>query len=131
MGEFDVTQVKALTFDVFGTVVNWRDSIIREGVKLSKAKGGLDVDWAEFADRWRGGYGPSMERVRTGELPWTNIDTLHRMILDELLDEFGISGLNGGREGGFQQGVAQAGPVAGLGAGADATEEGICDRDAV
>ena len=93
MGEFDVTQVKALTFDVFGTVVNWRDSIIREGVKLAKAKGGLDVDWAEFADRWRGGYGPSMERVRTGELPWTNIDTLHRMILDELLDEFGISGL--------------------------------------
>ena len=90
MSEFDVTQVKALTFDVFGTVVNWRDSIIREGVKLSKAKGGLDVDWAEFADRWRGGYGPSMERVRTGDLPWTNIDTLHRMILDELLDEFGI-----------------------------------------
>ena len=68
--------------------MNWRDSIIREGVKLSKAKGGLDVDWAEFADRWRGGYGPSMERVRTGDLPWTNIDTLHRMILDELLDEF-------------------------------------------
>ena len=51
MSDFDVTQVKALTFDVFGTVVNWRDSIIREGVKLSKAKGGLDVDWAEFADR--------------------------------------------------------------------------------
>jgi 2-haloacid dehalogenase len=93
MGNSDISQVKALTFDVFGTVVNWRDSIIREGVKLAKAKG-LDVDWPVFADRWRGGYGPSMERVRTGDLPWTNIDTLHRMILDELLEEFGITGLS-------------------------------------
>lgn len=88
----DVSQVKALTFDVFGTVVDWRSSIIREGERLAKAKG-LSVDWASFADRWRGGYGPSMERVRSGELPWTNIDTLHRMILDELLVEFGIDGL--------------------------------------
>lgn len=88
----DVSQVKALTFDVFGTVVDWRSSIIREGERLAKAKG-LSVDWAKFADRWRGGYGPSMERVRSGELPWMNIDSLHRMILDELLAEFGINGL--------------------------------------
>ena len=56
--------------------------------------GGLDVDWAEFADKWRGGYGPSMNRVRKGELPWLNIDALHRMILDELLDEVKITGLS-------------------------------------
>ncbi len=85
--------VKALTFDVFGTVVDWRSSIIREGQMLSATKG-FDVDWAEFADRWRGGYGPAMNQVRNGELPWTKIDALHRMILDELLEEYSISGLS-------------------------------------
>ena len=85
--------IKALTFDVFGTVVDWRSSVIRDGERLGKRKG-LDVDWAAFADAWRGGYGPSMNRVRTGELPWTKIDDLHRMILDELLKKFGISGLS-------------------------------------
>ena len=85
--------VKALTFDVFGTVVDWRTSIIREGELLSIEKG-LDVDWANFADRWRSGYGPAMRRVRSGELPWTKIDDLHRMILDDLLPEFGITGLS-------------------------------------
>jgi 2-haloacid dehalogenase len=48
----------------------------------------VDIDWAGFADRWRAGYAPSMEKVRKGELPWTNLDALHRMILDELLMEF-------------------------------------------
>ncbi|MDB3992415.1 haloacid dehalogenase type II [Gammaproteobacteria bacterium] len=84
--------VKALTFDVFGTVVDWRSSIIREGQLLSANKG-FDVDWSEFADRWRGGYGPAMARVRSGELPWTKIDDLHRLILDELAAEFGLVGL--------------------------------------
>ena len=56
--------VKALTFDVFGTVVDWRSSIIREGQLLSANKG-YEVDWPEFADRWRGGYGPAMNQVRT------------------------------------------------------------------
>lgn len=85
--------VQALTFDVFGTVVDWRGSIIRAGEALGAAHG-LEVDWAAFADAWRGGYRPSMARVRSGELPWTNIDALHRMILDELLDKFGIHALN-------------------------------------
>ena len=67
--------VKALTFDVFGTVVDWRSSIIREGQLLSAEKG-FDVDWAEFADRWRGGYGPAMNRVRSGELPWRLVFSL-------------------------------------------------------
>ncbi|MBI3777650.1 MAG: haloacid dehalogenase type II, partial [Gammaproteobacteria bacterium] len=82
----NVASVKALVFDVFGTVVDWRGAIIREGAELGKAKG-LTVDWAKFADAWRGGYGPSMDRVRRGELPWTNLDALHRMILDRLLDQ--------------------------------------------
>lgn len=85
--------IKALTFDVFGTVVDWRGSIIREGQILAANKG-FDVDWAEFADRWRSGYGPAMNRVRTGELPWTKIDDLHRMILDELIKEYKLNGLS-------------------------------------
>ena len=85
--------VKALTFDVFGTVVDWRGSIIKEGEALGAAYG-LDVDWAAFADAWRGGYAPSMARVRNGELPWTNIDALHRMILDDLLEKWGITGMS-------------------------------------
>jgi 2-haloacid dehalogenase len=89
----DLTQVKALTFDVFGTVVDWRGTIVREGQALGREKG-LDVDWAQFADAWRAGYQPAMARVRTGELPWTNIDGLHRLILDGLLERFGLSGLS-------------------------------------
>ena len=85
--------VKALVFDVFGTVVDWRGSIIREGTEWGKAKG-LQIDWAKFADRWRAGYGPSMEKVRTGALAWMKIDTLHRLILDELLKEFNITNLS-------------------------------------
>ena len=86
-------EIVALTFDVFGTVVDWRTSVIREGEMLSLEKG-FDIDWGEFADRWRGGYGPSMNRVRTGELPWTKIDVLHRMVLDELIVEYRLTGLS-------------------------------------
>jgi 2-haloacid dehalogenase len=84
--------VKALTFDVFGTVVDWRGSIIREGTQWGQTKG-LQVDWAQFADRWRAGYGPSMDKVRKGSLPWMKLDQLHRLILDDLLTEFNITGL--------------------------------------
>jgi 2-haloacid dehalogenase len=79
---------KALLFDVFGTVVDWRGSIIAEG-----AASGIDLDWGGFADRWRAGYAPAMERVRRGELAWTKLDVLHRMILDDLLREFRVEGL--------------------------------------
>ncbi len=83
---------KALAFDVFGTVVDWRSAVIREGEELGKGKG-LDVDWAAFADAWRGRYAPSMDRVRRGELPWTRLDDLHLASLEELLGEFGVVGL--------------------------------------
>jgi len=89
--------IKALTFDVFGTVVDWRGSVIQEGKRLG-ADLQIDVDWASFADEWRQGYEPAMARVRTGELPWTKIDDLHRMILDTLLFEFGIEGLDEARK---------------------------------
>ncbi len=84
--------VQALVFDVFGTVVDWRGSIIREGESLNRARG-WKIDWAAFADKWRAGYGPSMDKVRRGELPWKRIDELHRMVLDRLLDEFGLASL--------------------------------------
>ena len=89
----DFSEIKAMTFDVFGTVVDWRGSIIREGEDVWTAKG-VDVDWPDFADSWRGGYGPSMHRVRSGELPWMNIDALHRLILDDLLEQHQVSGLS-------------------------------------
>lgn len=90
---FQPDSIKALAFDVFGTVVDWRSTVIREGRALGKAKG-LDVDWAAFADAWRDGYGPAMNRVRNGELQWKTIDELHRLILDGLLERFGITGLD-------------------------------------
>src|SRR6476660_8571954 len=86
-------QVKALVFDTFGTVVDWRGSIIEEGLVWAKGKN-LNVDWARFADRWRDGYAPAMEKVRKGQLPWTKLDDLHRMLLEDLLKEFGMTGLS-------------------------------------
>lgn len=84
--------VHALTFDVFGTVVDWRGSIIREGAAFSQSRH-IQIDWAQFADKWRAGYGPAMNLVRTGKLPWMSIDQLHRRILDQLLTDFHITGL--------------------------------------
>jgi 2-haloacid dehalogenase len=87
MGHMDV---RALIFDVFGTVVDWRGGVIREGAALAaRTPAAASVDWPAFADAWRGRYLPSMNRVRTGELPWTNLDQLHRASLDELLTEVG------------------------------------------
>ncbi len=81
---------KALAFDTFGTVVDWRSSIIAELETFGKSHGVVQ-DWATFADSWRKGYLPAMDRVRRGELGWTRIDDLHRMILDDLLRDAGIT----------------------------------------
>jgi len=88
-----LSEVKALIFDVFGTVVDWRSSIINQCQELGRLKG-VDADWGEFADSWRGQYRPFMDKVRNGNLPWTNLDALHRMSLDVVLDQFGLSGFS-------------------------------------
>jgi len=90
--------LRALVFDVFGTVVDWRTSVAMEVQELAKRKA-LTVDAAKFADAWRAGYGPSMNRVRTGELPWTKLDALHRMTLDRILVDFKIAGLTEDEKG--------------------------------
>src|SRR5262245_9736942 len=87
------TSVNVLAFDVFGTVVDWRSSVIAEGEQLGRMKG-LKVDWSAFADAWRAVYRPSLDRVQKGELPWTKLDVLHRMSLEEILKKFKIEGLN-------------------------------------
>jgi 2-haloacid dehalogenase len=76
--------VRALVFDVFGTVVDWRGGVAREVRRLLPR-----VDAEAFADAWRGCYVPSMDRVRRGERAWANLDTLHRESLDGLLTEVG------------------------------------------
>src|SRR6266480_1497365 len=87
-------QVKALTFDVFGTVADWRGSITREGEALARSKNIHGVDWAKFADAWRALYQPMMQEVRSGRRPWTKLDDLHRMNLDRVLRDFSITGLS-------------------------------------
>ena len=91
MNSFDPGSIRALVFDVFGTVVDWRGSIVREGEALSAEKG-LNVDWRAFADAWRQGYQPAMARAMRGE--WANIDALHRGILDEIRPRFGLGELS-------------------------------------
>jgi len=64
----ETAEIRALTFDVFGTVVDWRSSLIREGEALGRTRG-LNADWAAFADAWRGLYQPNLTKVRNGEMP--------------------------------------------------------------
>jgi 2-haloacid dehalogenase len=89
----DLTHVRALTFDVFGTTVDWRSGVAAEARRLG-ALSGVDVDGERLAGAWRALYMPSMNRVRRGELPWTNFDRLHRMSLDQVLREVGAEGFN-------------------------------------
>jgi 2-haloacid dehalogenase len=88
-----MSQPRALAFDVFGTVVDWRSSIIRELEEFGQSHG-LQQDWPALADSWRAGYAPAMDRVRRGDIPWTRIDGLHRMILVDLLDGAGIASVS-------------------------------------
>lgn len=85
--------VQALLFDVFGTVVDWRGSIIDELTRIGTDKG-LKADWAAFTDDWRGLYQPAMEEVRSGRRAWTILDVLHRESLDALIARYGLTGLS-------------------------------------
>jgi len=81
-------EIQVLASDIFGTVVDWHGSVARE---IQTAHPAVDAD--AFALAWRAGYQPAMRRVMAGELPWTLIDDLHRMILDEVLAQFGLTHL--------------------------------------
>ena len=81
--------VKALLFDVFGTLVDWRASIAREA-QAALSVHGVAIDWLAFADAWRAQYQPAMDEVRTGRLPFSKLDVLHRRNLDVVLAQFGL-----------------------------------------
>ncbi len=83
------SSVKALLFDVFGTLVDWRSSIAREAQAVLSPLG-VAIDWLSFADAWRGQYQPAMDEVRSGRLPFSKLDVLHRRNLDVILCEFGL-----------------------------------------
>ncbi len=86
-----IESVRALTFDVFGTVVDWRTSVIREVTAFGEARG-IEADWGAFVDDWRyDGYMGGIGRVRKGELPFMTTDELHRRKLDTLLEAHGMS----------------------------------------
>jgi 2-haloacid dehalogenase len=89
----DPSSIKALFFDVFGTVVDWRNSIARESEMLLKPKG-YALDWLAFADAWRDEYQPAMEEVRSGKIPFSKLDFLHRRNLERILPRFNVSGLD-------------------------------------
>src|ERR1700689_259992 len=84
---------KALFFDIFGTVVDWRSSIAREARAILEPLG-HHLDWPAFADAWRGEYQPSMDAVRTGKVPFAKLDVLHRQNLERILPRFGLGGLS-------------------------------------
>ena len=81
--------IKALLFDVFGTLVDWRGSIARE-VQAILAPRGVAIDWPAFADAWRAQYQPAMDEVRAGRQPFCKLDVLHRRNLDTILPDFGL-----------------------------------------
>jgi len=85
--------IRALTFDTYGTVVDWRSSVLAELAALG-ARRRLAVDWARFLDEWKAAYRPGMERVNRGESPWTTIEAIYARRLEALLREYGIDGLD-------------------------------------
>jgi len=88
-----VLSVKALFFDVFGTLVDWRGGIAREGEAFLASRG-YRLDWLDFADAWRGEYQPAMEEVRSGARPFERLDVLHRRMLDRVRARFGLDGVD-------------------------------------
>lgn len=86
-------EIRALVFDVFGTVVDWRTAVIGELAALGAEKG-VDGDWARFADDWKACYTPALRQVNAGERPWTNVDRIFRERLDSLLPDYGLAALS-------------------------------------
>ena len=84
--------VRALTFDTYGTVVDWRGSVLAELAAFGAGRG-LHVDWATFLADWKAGYRPGMDRVNRGEWPWTTVEAIYRRRLDELLPHYGLDGI--------------------------------------
>lgn len=81
--------IKALTFDTFGTVVDWRASVIEDFQAFGRGKG-ISVDWAAFVDEWKTCYRPGMDAVRSGRWPWRTVDLIYRLKLDEMLPAYGL-----------------------------------------
>jgi 2-haloacid dehalogenase len=81
--------VKALFFDVFGTLVDWRTSVAREARTILEPLG-YQLDWIAFADAWRGQYQPGMEEVRSGRIPFSKLDVIHRRMLERIRPRFGL-----------------------------------------
>ena len=88
-----MTELRAILFDTFGTVVDWRSSLIAELTRFGSARG-IQADWIALVDAWRAAYKPSMDRVRRGDAPWTKLDDLHRQSLDDLIAAAKIDGLS-------------------------------------
>jgi 2-haloacid dehalogenase len=84
---------QALFFDVFGTLADWRNGIAREAKALLAPLGHDKIDWLAFAEAWRGEYQPGMEEVRSGKIPFSKLDVLHRRNLERILPRFGLAGL--------------------------------------
>lgn len=88
----DSRDLKALVFDTFGTVVDWRTSVIEDFRTFGKRKV-MNVDWEAFVDEWKTCYRPGMDAVRSGEWSWTRVDQIYRKKLDEILPKYGVTGL--------------------------------------
>jgi 2-haloacid dehalogenase len=88
----DSRDLKALVFDTFGTVVDWRTSVIEDFRAFGKHKV-MNVDWEAFVDEWKTSYRPGMDAVRSGQWPWTRVDQIYRKKLDEILPKYGVIGL--------------------------------------
>ena len=100
-------QPVAIVFDTFGTVVDWRGSLIAELTAFGRQRD-INADWTALVDAWRAAYHPSMDRVRKGEQPWTTLDALHRASLDVLVAQFGIKRPHRGRSAADQPRLASA-----------------------
>jgi len=87
--------VKALFFDVFGTLVDWRSGVASAAEAVLRPQG-IVLDWSAFADAWRDQYQPAMEAVRSGSIAYTKLDVLHRRTLQKILPQFGLEGLEAG-----------------------------------